>query len=68
MIHNPCDMPYKLPRRRTFEVMTGCLFDGMKIRKMYFERVKANNAFDAFAVADKAVLWWGEPNVREVSP
>ncbi len=65
---NPCDMPYKLPRRRTFEILTDVLMDisGMKVRKMWFIRVKAHDAFDAFAVAPKAMLYRGEPYVTEI--
>lgn len=65
-IPNPCDMPYKVPRRRTFHVATNILFDGTEVRKVLFTRVKANSRREAWKLVGGGVKRRGRPYVIEV--
>ena len=63
---NLCSRPHKLPRRRTFEVLTGYMKAFGTTERLFFTKVKANSADDALNQFQTITLYCGEPIVNEV--
>ncbi len=67
---NPCDMLYKLPRRRLFKVLVKHTGDtiplGTAAYGYYHKKVWAHNPKHAVTLCDCAVLYCGEFVVEEI--
>jgi hypothetical protein len=59
--------PYKLPRRRTYEVLTSYIRDPRgRTERLFFTKVKASSPDDALSQFKTIVTYCGEPIVNEV--
>ena len=62
-MNNPCDMPYKLPRRKKFRVLTGYTRMNGLTERLFFTDVWAGSADDALGQFDMVTTYCGEPIV-----
>jgi hypothetical protein len=63
---NPCERPFKFPKRKMYEVLTGYTKMFGRTERLFFTKVWANSAKDAIMNCDSPMTFCGEYVVERI--